>query len=49
MNYSDPYALASGTITVPNTGTVAIPNNRKNIIITNCALFINSISEINNT
>ena len=39
-----------GTITVRNTAaTAANPNNRKNIIIKNCAPFINCISEINNT
>ena len=28
-DYSDVYILVSGTITVPNTGTVATPNKRK--------------------
>ena len=28
-DYSDSYILVSGTITIPNTGTVANPNNRK--------------------
>ena len=27
--YSDAYILVSGTITVPNTGTAAHPNNTK--------------------
>ena len=39
----------NGTISVPNTGTAANPNNAGNIIIKNCALFTDSISEINNT
>ena len=39
----------SGTITVPNTETAAAPNNRKNRIIKNCALFTNCTSEVNNT
>ena len=45
-DYSDAYILVSATITVPNT---AAANNRKNIIIKNCALFTNCIVEINNT
>ena len=45
----DTYILVSPTITVPNTGTVANPNNRKNIINKYCALLTNFISEINNT
>ena len=36
-------------MTVPNTGTVANPNNKKIIIIKNCAPFTDCISEINNT
>ena len=32
-----------------NTGTAANPNNKKNIMIKNCAPFTNCISEINNT
>ena len=46
---SDAYTLVSGTITVPNTGKAANPNNRKNIITKNCAPFTECISEINNT
>ena len=42
------YAL-SEIITVPNIGAKAKPNNEKNIIIKNCPLFTNIISEINNT
>ena len=41
--------LVSGTITAPNTGTAANPNNRKKIIIKNCAPFTDFISKINNT
>ena len=48
-DYSDAYILASATMTVPNTAAAADPNNRKNIIIKNCAPFTNCISEINNT
>ena len=48
-DYSDAYILASGTITVPNTGTAENPNNRKNIIFKNYAPFTNCISEINDT
>ena len=48
-DYSDAYILVSATITVPNTAAAADPNNRKNIIIKNCAPFTNCISEINNT
>ena len=39
----------SEIITVPNIGAEAKPNNEKNIIIKNCPLFTNIISEINNT
>ena len=38
----------SGTITIPNTGTAAAPNNRKNII-KNCSPFTDCISKINIT
>ena len=49
-DYSDVYIFVSATITVPNTAAAgADPNNRKNIIIKNCAPFINCTSEINNT
>ena len=48
-DYSDAFILVSGTIRAPNTGTAANPNNRKNIIIKNCALFTECISEIYNT
>ena len=39
----------SGTIEIPNTGTAAAPNSRKNIIIKNSAPFTDCISVINNT
>ena len=49
-DYSDVYILGSATITVPNTAAAASArNNRKNILIKNCAPFANCISEINNT
>ena len=48
-DYSDAYILVNATITVPNTAATANKNNRKNIIIKNCAQFTNRISEINNT
>ena len=48
-DYSNAYILVSGTITISNTGTAANLNNRKNMIIKNCALFNDCISEINNT
>ena len=41
--------LASGTITVPNIGTVANPKNRKNIIVISLAPFTDWIIEINGT
>ena len=47
-DHSDSYILLSGTITVPNTGTVAATNNRKNILIKSWAPFTDCISEINN-
>ena len=39
----------NATVTVPNTAAAGARNNRKNIIIKNCASFTNCISEINNT
>ena len=48
-DYSDVYILVSGTIEIPNRGTAEAPNNRKNIIIKNCAPFTDCINEINNT
>ena len=47
-DYSDAYILVSETITVPNTEEIANPNDRKNIIIKNCAPFTDCLSEINN-
>ena len=51
-DYSDPYILVKGTITVNNTaaqGAAANNNNNKKVIFKNCAPFTNCISEINNT
>ena len=45
----DAYIIVEGTITAPNTGTVANLNNRKGIIIKDSAPFTNWITEINNT
>ena len=48
-DYSEVYILAKGSITVPNTGTPSVPNNRnKNAIFRNFDPFTNCISEINN-
>ena len=49
LQCSNAYFLASGTITVPNIGTVANPKNRKNIIIISFAPFTDWIIEINGT
>ena len=48
-DYSDAYILLIGTIIVLNTGITANPNNRKNVIIENCAQFADCIREIYNT
>ena len=49
-DYSDTYTVVSLTITVSNTAATGAPaNNRKIIVIKNCAPFTNCISEINNT
>ena len=48
-DYSDAYILLIGTIIVLNTGIAANPNNRKNVIIKNCAQFTDCIREIYNT
>ena len=48
-DYGDAYMLVSGSVTAPNTVTQAALNNRRNIIIKNCAPFTSCISEINNT
>ena len=45
---SDVYILVSGTITVPNTGTAANPNNRKKKELKNCVPFTGCISKFNN-
>ena len=48
-DYSDAYILFKGTITVENTGTAAVLNNRnKKVIFQNFALFTDCISETNN-
>ena len=48
-DYSDSHILVKGTITVPNTGTAAAPNNRnKEVIFKNGAPFTDCIGEINN-
>ena len=49
-DYTDAYIAVKGTITVPNTGAAAAPNNKnKELVFKNCALFTDCISEINNT
>ena len=48
-DYSDSHIFVKGTITVPNTGTAAAPNNRnKEVIFKNGAPFTDDIGEINN-
>ena len=50
MYYSDTCIHVKGTITVPNTGKAAAPNDRnKKVMYENCAPFITCINEINNT
>ena len=45
--YSDAHKRVSATPTVPNAAAAgAAANNRKNIVIKNCAAFTNCISEI---
>ena len=48
-DYSGVNTLVSGTITVQNITMAEASDNRKNIIIKNCAPFTNCISEIDNT
>ena len=49
-NYSDANIHVKVTITVANTGTAAVLNNRnKKVIFKNCVPFTNCIREINNT
>ena len=43
------YSDISGSIEIPNRGTTADPNNRKIVIIKNCATFTDFICEMNNT
>ena len=46
----DPYIHIKGTITIPDTGTVAASNNKnRNLIFKNCVLFTDGMSEINDT
>ena len=49
-NFSGTYTLVKETITVPNTGTAAAPNNRskKKVVFKNCYPFTDCISETNN-
>ena len=47
-HYSDVYKLVSATIKIPNTATKKA-NNRKNVIIKNCPVFTDCISDLNNT
>ena len=48
---SDAYILVKGTITVPNKAAADADANNANkiVIFKNCAPFINSIRQINNT
>ena len=48
-DYSDAYIFVSTNLTVPNTGTVASPNNRKIVLFKDCGPFTYCINEINNT
>ena len=50
-DYSDAGILVKGTITIDDTsaGDSNAKNTNKKVIFKNCALFINCISEINNT
>ena len=50
-NYSDPYILVKGEITVDDTSAADADanNTNKKVIFKNCAPFTNYISEINNT
>ena len=46
-DHSDAYIHVQITITVPKTGTAAVPNNRNmKVICKTCAQFTDSISEI---
>ena len=52
-DYSDPYILVSGTITIPGIGPdyqlIRLDEINKGVIFKNCAPFTDCISEINNT
>ena len=48
-DYSDPYILAKGIMTIPNTAAAAAAaNDNKKVIVKNCTPFTDCISEINN-
>ena len=48
-DYSDAYILVKGTVTIPNTRTVAAPNNKiKKVLFRNCAPFTGCISKAQN-
>ena len=49
-DHTDVYIAIKETVTVPNTGKAATPNNRnKKVVFKNCAPFTECISEIKNT
>ena len=49
-DYRHAYITFKGTVTVPNTGTAAVPNSiNKEVVFKNCAPFSHCISEINST
>ena len=48
-DYSDAYILVSGTITVVAALAAGGGNNGIQVVFKNCALFIDYMSEINNT
>ena len=48
-DYSDAYPLIQSTLSVPNTGAAAVPDNRnKKIILRNCARITDYISKVIN-
>ena len=47
--YNDTYIHVKGTLPIRNTGTAAVPKNRKKNCIINCATFTDCISKISNT
>ena len=49
-DYSDACIVFKGTVTVPNIGTAAAPNNgNKEVVFKNCVPFTHCITEINST